>query len=215
MSTRVKVFGILWVAASLSFLLLLAIGATVQRSERLAAERQFEREASAYEGFPVSADVGWDICLAVRQGEWDASTDKTSALAVELLCPDALPQTGPAEDYAARVPQGLTATRVIHATECYSDQAVIDSGAACLWSTSPMLIAGHNNMGWTWFDELMPGQTVVVRGTLAEGTYTAVEHRELWNSHDVQAWMYDADLLLQTCDDSGGPGLGFTVLERI
>ena len=96
----------------------------------------------------------------------------------------------------------------------YGDQGAVDTGALVLWSSSPYLIAGHDNMGWSWLDDIATGTTVAVTCGPATGTYVVTGHQwQETKGGQMPSWMYSEDLILQTC--TGSTGMGFSILDRI
>ncbi len=100
-------------------------------------------------------------------------------------------------------------------TAFYS-QATVDRGKLVTWMTEPVcLLAGHNNRGWQWLDDVAVGRTVVVATGPCAGRYRVTGHR--WQpvkGGPVPGWMSDPaiDLVLQTCTATG---LGFSLAVRI
>jgi hypothetical protein len=94
-------------------------------------------------------------------------------------------------------------------------QKAVDRGNLVTWMTRPTcLLAGHDNMGWAWLDNVPNGSVVkVTRGPCA-GKYRVVTHK--WQARKggpIPAWMSSYDLVLQTC--TGKTGMGFSVARRI
>lgn len=94
-------------------------------------------------------------------------------------------------------------------------QKTVDRGYLVTWMTRPTcLLAGHDNMGWAWLDNVPNGSVVkVTRGPCA-GKYRVVTHK--WQARKggpIPAWMSSYDLVLQTC--TGRTGMGFSAARRI
>ena len=97
----------------------------------------------------------------------------------------------------------------------YYSQATIDQGRLVTWMTSPTcLLAGHDNMGWAWLDNVPTGSIVVVTTGPCAGRYKVVGHRwQATKGGAVPSWMAGYDLILQTC--TGSSGSGFSLAQRI
>ena len=97
----------------------------------------------------------------------------------------------------------------------YYSQATIDQGRLVTWMTSPTcLLAGHDNMGWAWLDNVPTGSIVVVTTGPCAGRYKVVGHRwQATKGGAVPSWMAGYDLVLQTC--TGSSGSGFSLAQRI
>lgn len=94
-------------------------------------------------------------------------------------------------------------------------QKAVDRGYLVTWMTRPTcLLAGHDNMGWAWLDNVPNGSVVkVTRGPCA-GRYRVITHK--WQAQKggpIPPWMSGYDLVLQTC--TGKTGMGFSAARRI
>ena len=96
------------------------------------------------------------------------------------------------------------------------DQSAIDAGNLVTWNKiyPPCLLAGHDNMGWDWLDDLAVGTVVVVDTGPCAATYEIVDH--YWVPPGTEVMTGDDhlrgyDLALQTCVSSGGYGFSLGV----
>lgn len=110
------------------------------------------------------------------------------------------------------VGQGEKAINLYPVTALFS-QNVVDQGNLVTWMTSPTcLIAGHNNRGWNWLDDIANGTAVNVKTGPCTGSYVVVGHRrQSVKGGPVPAWMSGYPLILQTCTSTG---LGFSLLVK-
>src|SRR5690606_38397100 len=98
-------------------------------------------------------------------------------------------------------------------TTGFEDQALVETGALVLWGTGPAHVAGHDNMGWSWLDDIPTGTTTEITCGPATGTYKAVDHSGVsYQGGSAPGWFNNYDLVLQTCK---GSGTGFTMAQRI
>lgn len=93
------------------------------------------------------------------------------------------------------------------------DQGAIDDGHLVTWLDNPCILAGHDYIGWAFLAHVPKGTTVVVTRGPCAGTYEVVAHE--WHAvkgGPVPSWMYDYDLILQSC--TGSSGTGFSMAMR-
>lgn len=107
-------------------------------------------------------------------------------------------------------PQGPETVTLSPITAIY-DQSAIDAGHLVTWNKiyPPCLLAGHDNMGWHWLDDLAVGTVVVVATGPCAATYEIVDHYWVPPGTDTMTGddhLRGYDLALQTCVTSGGYG---------
>lgn len=104
----------------------------------------------------------------------------------------------------------------LYPVTAYFSQATVDRGKLVTWMTEPTcLLAGHDNMGWNWLDNIAVGTVIQVRAGPCYGDYVVYAHK--WQSvkgGEIPGWMYDPGLhlALQTC--TGSTGTGFSLARR-
>lgn len=104
-------------------------------------------------------------------------------------------------------------TVTLYPVTAIGSQKTIDQGKLVTWMTSPTcLLAGHNNRGWSFLDDIANGTIVIVKTGPCVGSYKVVGHRnQKVKGGPVPSWMVQYPLILQTCTSSG---LGFSLLVR-
>lgn len=93
-------------------------------------------------------------------------------------------------------------------------QGLLDQGKLVTWTWySPCLIAGHNNKGWAWLDDMPNGSYVVVKTGPCAGRYKVVGHASVpyQGSPTRPAWMSKYAAIFQTCRATGS---GFSLAVR-
>lgn len=115
-----------------------------------------------------------------------------------------------AEPYIEPAPRPEPGTVTLWPTTYTSqDQGVVDTGALVTWFDGsgglPCMLAGHDNLGWYWIDDLAPGTHVTVGQGACAGEWVVVENRWDYKSEGAYGWMWDYSsyLLLQTCEAGG------------
>lgn len=125
------------------------------------------------------------------------------------------PKTGTAKPTAkpkaAPEPKPIT----LYPITGYYSQAAVDTGKLVVWTTNPTcLLAGHDNMGWQWIDDIPVGRTVIVGSGPCSGKYVVYGHKwQPTKGGPIPSWMSGVDAVLQTC--TGATGMGFSLLRRI
>jgi len=99
----------------------------------------------------------------------------------------------------------------------FESQAAVDTGALVTWFDPGVwglcLLAGHDNMGWYWLDDLAVGTIVRVTQGPCTGEYEVGGHeRQPVKGGKAPDWMWNYDLILQTC--TGSSGTGFSLAMR-
>lgn len=127
--------------------------------------------------------------------------------------PEPVPQSIPEPEPAPPQPEPVEPPTITlyPSTGIYS-QAAIDTGGIITWSTSPLIVAGHDYAGWDYIDDLAIGTRVYIGSGPGIGLYEVTGSYDLYGKdHYIDAVPY-ADLILQTCTDWG---LGFSLATRV
>lgn len=149
-----------------------------------------------------------DMVLTMRQPSADAKKIMKSVR-------DGAMRAGHAASLPAAPASRSVRTYTLRPVTAFGSQAAIDRGSLVTWMTRPTcLLAGHDNKGWAWLDNIPNGSIIRVTQGPCAGRYKVVTHR--WQARKggpIPSWMSNYDLVLQTC--TGARGMGFSAARRL
>lgn len=131
---------------------------------------------------------------------------------LEPHTPKPAPELPPPAPELVRTYQPPTPTTItLYPIDGIHSQTAVDTGQLVTWSVSPLILAGHDTSGWHYIDDLLQGTIIVIATGPGQGTYTVTGNYDLQGKDHTADELPAADLILQTCTNTG---LGFTLATR-